>query len=298
MKKIFPLIQITAMALLLSMNMFSCSKSEEKKSVESRTSPGAMKDEAKHSAGLEPLSVKKEKEKDGDTPKKGLPSHFITPLEQARERLLEYRINVTYESKDVIKSRQDLLAIISRYGFINSSRASTEGKYPYASVELSIRADTLFTALLDFEKIGAMLSETITVIDHTENMVLQEITVKRELLRTLRKSNAISASAPGAKTWVEQDASLSKTEDSLDRAELEKWKIKDRINWAKIHIYIKGPQMPDSIEVPNYGNALVGAVNGVLTFLYAVLYALPLIIIIGVMVWKRGAIKGLLRRNK
>ncbi len=225
----------------------------------------------------------------------GLIGHFLAPMDFAKERLLEYRVDLTYESGDLLKSRKELLGIVAKYGFIKQAGASLEDQPPVVVSDVLIKSDRIYETLQELDRVGTLVSENISVTDHTEEMALQERTVKREQLRIVRKNAAAGQVAPAAKNWSEIDNSLTQSEDRLDAAEHGKWKIRDKVAWAWIHVNLKGP---DRISVPNYFNAIVGMVNFLLRLLWVVIYLLPLAAIAGLIIWKRKALAALFRRKK
>ncbi len=293
--RICSLLLICTMALIPSL---SCKKAESPREAEA---PAAMNEsapaeEAKQladeTAGMKKRDAEPGKKEDG---KGGLIGHFLEPMEFAKERLLEYRVDLTYESGNLQKSRKELLGIVAKYGFIKQAGASLEDQPPVVVSDVLIKSDKIYEALQELDKVGALVTENISVTDHTEDMALQERTVRREQLRVARKNTAAGQVAPAARSWSEIENSLAQSEDRLDTAEHGKWKIRDKVAWAWIHVNLKGP---DRIHVPNYFNAVVGMVNFLLRLLWVVIYLLPLVAIAGLIIWKRGAIAALFRRKK
>ncbi|HNR89417.1 MAG TPA: DUF4349 domain-containing protein [Spirochaetota bacterium] len=232
-----------------------------------------------------------------DDADRGLQSFMIAPMDLAKERLLEYRITLTYECKDLNRARQELLGIIAKYGYIRSSSATTETRNPSLDADLSVKEALLYDALRDFERLGILLNESITATDHTEGMVRQERTMKREQLRTARKNQSMGQVAPANYNWAEREASLERSENALDAAEHARWQIRDRVAWAQVHINLRGPVAPDYIDVPPYRNAFVGLANLLLRLVYVTIYLLPFIAIIAAIVWKRQSIRSIFKRT-
>jgi hypothetical protein len=292
---------IHAVILLCALVLFpplSCKKAESPREAEAPAAleeKSAVQEQARDVA--DEAAGKREREAAGekDGGKGGLVGHFLTPMEFAKERLLEYRVDLTYESGDLSKSRHELLGIVAKYGFIKQAGTSLEDQPPAVVSDLLIKSDKIYEALRDLDRVGRLVSENISVTDHTEEMALQERTVKREQLRIERKNAAAGQVAPAVKSWSEIDNSLTQSEDRLDAAEHGKWKIRDRVAWAWIHVSLKGP---DRINVPDYFNAVVGMVNFLLKLLWVVIYLLPLAAIAGLIIWKRRVIAALFRRKK
>ncbi|HOT45146.1 MAG TPA: DUF4349 domain-containing protein [Spirochaetota bacterium] len=289
-------ILVCALALFPSL---SCKKAESPREPEA---PAALEEKSavrEQAADIaDETAGKREREaaageKDGG--RGGLIGHFLAPMEFAKERLLEYRVDLTYESGDLPASRRDLLGIVAKYGFVKQAGTSLEDQPPTVVSDLLIKSDKIYEALQDLDRVGRLVSENISVTDHTEEMALQERTVKREQLRIARKNAAAGQVAPAVKSWSEIDNSLTQSEDRLDTAEHGKWKIRDKVAWAWVHVNLKGP---DRITVPDYLNAVVGMVNFLLRLLWVVIYLLPLAAIAGLIIWKRKAIAAFFRRKK
>ncbi len=296
-ERICTLILIGTLVLFPTM---SCKKAE---SPQEPGAPQAASEEKSAATGLSMNAADEEsrkaeqpaapgkKEKD----REGIIGHFLEPMDFAKERLLEYRIDLTYESGNLQKSRHELLAIVAKYGFIKDANTSLQDQPPEVVSDLLIKSEKIYEALQELDRVGTLVSEQINVTDHTEEMVLQERTVKREQLRVARKSAAAGQVAPTVRSWSEIDGSLSQSEDRLDTAEHGKWKIRDKVAWALIHVNLKGS---DRITVPNYFNAVVGMINFLLKLLWIVIYLIPFMAVAALIVWKRKAIAGIFKRKK
>jgi hypothetical protein len=274
----------------------SCKKAEERAPAEAVPEGGMIGGNAKSLEIDARAPGKTRSGSDGSFGKEqGLAEYFLTPMELARTRLLEYRVELTYESKDLGQSRRRLLAVAGKFGFINKSHASVDDGSPVSVSEIFVKADRLYEALQDFDATGVLVTENMTVTDLTEEMLLRERSVKREQLRIARRNVAAAQIAPGAKNWNDIENSLAQSEDRLDASEHAKWKIRDRVAWALVRVTIKVPELPERITVPRYTDALIGMVNLLLKLMYAIVYMLPLAAIAALLVWKKKQLATIFR---
>lgn len=225
----------------------------------------------------------------------GLGPVGLVPMVKVGDRLLEYNVALQYQTQDFMKARALVLNIASRHGFVTSSSASS-GKNSALHTEFAVRIDSLYDVLKELDALGDLVSENIQVTDHTENNYAQKLRTDRESLRIARKGRSAEAGDPTAKNWAERQASLEKSEDAQDLAELERWKIKDRVSWARISVNIEGPAAPATIEVPPYQRALIGLINVGLWLSYALIWLSPLLLLGGLLLWKRRWLLGLFHR--
>ncbi|MBU1076143.1 MAG: DUF4349 domain-containing protein [Spirochaetes bacterium] len=249
------------------------------------------------------ISLSESKDKKPASPgeerkKEGLTSYLFSSFEKAEGRLLEYHVDLVYRSDDVLSARQKLLKIVNEYGFIKQSSSSADRKNVAVSAEIFVQAKELYRMLIAMEDLGVLISENINVTDHTENMFWQEIKIRREQMRLIRKNRALNEISSRTKGWQERDDSLTRSEDQLDSSDFEKWKINDRVKWAKIYLTLQGPEKTGAIRVPKYENALISAVNVLLGILYILLWLIPFAIIFFIIWWKRKKITGIFKTNK
>ncbi len=296
--------------LLVSSFSLSCQKADKAMAPEESEAVTAAEDQSLASQpAADRMMLKREAPSGGesgmaDEGKKqhdtgrGIQYPFYTKFDKIPGRQLEYRVDLNFETKDLFSSRQKLLEIVKKYGFIRSSTSSIETSNIFLSAHIAVKSSELYDALLDLQNLGVLLNERISVTDHTEEMVLAERKIKREQLRIARKNRAIDQVAPGAKSWTEREQSLERSEDELDKKEHDQWKIIDNVYWADVHLYIRGPVTADTIEVPRYQNALIGLLNGFLTFLYGLIYLVPFLVI-ALIIWiKRDRIRNMFKRKK
>ena len=239
----------------------------------------------------------KTRSKGKKTGKQKLTLFIPKPSDETKHRLLEYYINLTYNTNEFEKSRRDLQEILSKYGFVASSNASTTGSYAYMSIHMKVRADKFYDALLEFDTLGELQSENIRVTDHTENMFVQRLKLRRERIRLQRKAG-LTRISPKSENWERRNRSYEQSEDREDKARHEKWKIMDKTSLASVNIYLKGPELPPGVTVPLYKKAFIGLVNMFLEVVYVLIWLLPLIIIVLIIIWKRKQIIGIFRKKK
>ncbi len=234
---------------------------------------------------------------DGRPADPGIAGHFYAAMDLSKDRLLEYRVNLDYRCTDLQQARLLLLAITSKYGFVRSESTSISTTRQNMNTVIAIKADRLYDALLECDRLGRLENESIIVTDHTGNMVLSDRKAKREQVRSLRRARALDQGATKERTWREVEDSLSASEDAMDGAEHAKWGIRDTVTWATLTVTLRGPESARQIEVPRYVNVLVWLANFFLNLLYVLLGASPFIALIAVVIWKRKAIIGLFRRR-
>ncbi|TGK64827.1 DUF4349 domain-containing protein [Leptospira wolffii] len=190
-------------------------------------------------------------------------------------RLLEYKVDLNFETKDFIAARKFLLELSGKYGFVQSESLQNWGgdTEPSMTAVIHVRSSDLYQVLMELEKVGTLTSENIQVEDHTENYTLEQIHSRREKIRIARRTELGSRSTP--KNAAEIEELLGQSEDSADSAEFERWKILDRVNWAKISIHLYGPKKPKAVEVPNFGDAFIDLVSIGLKFALSLIYIIP-----------------------
>lgn len=208
------------------------------------------------------------------------------PNTPATGRLLEYQVSLTLESTNLAASRRQLLSLIPKYGFLLSS--SWQSDATGFSISLKVRTTALYEALLTFPEAGLVTSERIMVTDHTEPSFISSIRANRAALRTAR------GPVPGQQGQDNYRAD----EDADDAEKINRWRIGDRITWASVHIYCRGPELPARVRVPNFQRTLVETVNGILAFLVDLIPAIPFLLLVLVIVLNRQRIKTVFSRKK
>tara|TARA_Y100001954_G_C15812821_1_gene606010 strand:- start:2792 stop:3628 length:837 start_codon:yes stop_codon:yes gene_type:complete len=220
----------------------------------------------------------------------------VLPLdvsEEASGRMLEYTINLSFSSNSILASRDVVFEAARKYGFLSSSRTYSRDNSHF---QATIRVDSqrLYDALKELEKTGNLWQSSVDVTDHTADMVWESIKLDRERLRSIRRQGLANRTGPREQTQVEN--LISGSEDNLDRAKFEKWKIQDRVQWATVNITVDGPEATQEIKVPAYQNALIGLTNSFLSFTYWLLENLLWLAVLAVIAWKWKSIWNAARR--
>lgn len=202
----------------------------------------------------------------------------FVPILNSTERLLEYQIQLSYQTQDLIKTRKDILGFISKYGYIeNSSAVNTDS--PYINLRIHIKSEKLYEALMELDTYGVLLNEDISTVDHTEGMVWQKIKSNREKIRLVRRSNANNQTLANSKNWQVIEEAVTESENNLDSSEHEIWKIKDRVKWATLNVNFSTPIPADKVQIPTYKNAFVGILNLFLELTYYLIWMIPFVVI-------------------
>lgn len=275
MKKIFKLMVFILFAFLLQCGKESNSESTASVEAEKRSMDMPMEKKVAASPSVsqeakEPPSVENQ-----------LGQVFV-PIQLTAERLLEYQVQLSYQTQDLIKTRKDILGFITKYGYIESSSAVNTDS-PYMSLRIHIRSEKLYEALIELDTYGVLLSEDIATVDHTEGMVWQKVKSNREKIRFTRRSNANNQTSANSKNWEAIEEAVTDSENNLDNAEHEIWKIKDKVKWATLSIQFSSPIPADKIQVPTYRNAFVGILNVFLELTYYLIWMIPFLILAAIL---------------
>ncbi|MCG6139141.1 DUF4349 domain-containing protein [Leptospira mtsangambouensis] len=275
MKKIFKLMVFILFAFLLQCGKESNSESTAPVEAEMRSMDMPMEKKVAASPSVsqeakEPPSVENQ-----------LGQVFV-PIQLTAERLLEYQVQLSYQTQDLIKTRKDILGFITKYGYIESSSAVNTDS-PYMSLRIHIRSEKLYEALIELDTYGVLLSEDIATVDHTEGMVWQKVKSNREKIRFTRRSNANNQTSANSKNWEAIEEAVTDSENNLDNAEHEIWKIKDKVKWATLSIQFSSPIPADKIQVPTYRNAFVGILNVFLELTYYLIWMIPFLLLAAIL---------------
>ncbi|HPA70761.1 MAG TPA: DUF4349 domain-containing protein [Spirochaetota bacterium] len=221
-------------------------------------------------------------------------SMLVRPMEKAAERLLEYHVSLEYQCADFQKARQELLAIVSQYGFIRSGRTDISGTSSL-NLGIAVQAKDLYRFLLDMDRIGKLSGERINVNDLTEQMVLSQRQARREDIRLQRKTRGLAGISAAARNWQTIEESIARSEDSQDQAEHRKWQVMDRVNWASVSVSL---EPLGAVHVPPYKKALYELLDLVLWIPYALIYLTPIILIFMLIRWKWNSISGMFKKKE
>jgi hypothetical protein len=235
-------------------------------------------------------SAEMEEAQDGDIKKDSAELKFfkekevkISPLnlitDSSKLRLLEYTVSLSLSVESISTSREMLLKAVKEKSLIKSANTYFTDQENF-SAEVYTPTEKLYDTLLEISKIGNITSETISTIDHTENNESQKIKMDRESLRSRRRGLAANKGSVDNKSWKDREDLLGASEDGLDLAKLEAWRIQDRTHWAKINLQFTGKSVNTRIHVPNYRNSFVNSINFLLESLYAVFWLIPIFAIV------------------
>ncbi|MBL8995442.1 MAG: DUF4349 domain-containing protein [Spirochaetia bacterium] len=275
-------------ALSLIFVLCNCSKRNEAgPSSASRgdSSPGYFGGRAEKAKGTpdgdekKVADVEEKNASDKDASSTGLGKVFFSADPGSSQRLLEFSGELFYRSKDIQSARKFLLDWSAKYGFLAESHAYG-GETPSLSSTIHLRSERLYEALSELDRLGILDSERFSTVDHTESMMLQTLRKKREEKRLSRRQAASSGLGASEKNWQAIESALAASEDQSDQAEFEKWKILDRVKWAKIRVDVSLPVPAEKIELPNYKKAFVRAANALLKLSYGLLIALPFLLLL------------------
>jgi hypothetical protein len=212
--------------------------------------------------------------------KQNIDSRDAIPAMEYDGRMLEYNLSLEYASKDVLASRLAVYNVISHYGFLMSTNTVNEDSYPYVQVSFKVETKKLYDMLTELNRAGKLKRENISVTDMTPDSVYRAIKKNREVLRLKRREEALLNYNLARLNYEERERMLESSENNLDETEFQIWQLEDRATWSVVSVYVYGPSQGISVFVPNFGNAFIKMINGVLGFLYGVVLYLPLVIII------------------
>ena len=218
----------------------------------------------------------------------------FVPSSLSEERLLEYRIHLSYRTEDFGGARSLLLSVVGKRGFLGETSTSLKDR-ARMQASFAVRSAELTEVLRELDGLGSLRREHITVTDHTEPFVLQQRTASREELRSRRKAS-VSSTGLVAKNWAERNAALEQSENALDRATQEQWKLRDRARWARVQIELLGPQTAPIVAIPPYRRALVGLLNLSLDVSYGLLWFSPLLVLLALLWLLRRRLENWLAR--
>ncbi len=217
----------------------------------------------------------------------GIKTPYFGEFPAGKNRLLEYRVGLQYDSKDILKSREMLLHLVEKYGYIKSASTSADSDSPYFNSEIMIETKNYLTALKEFNALGILKSESIEVVDHTPDKILNDIQQEREESRIKRRSAYTDRASTANRNFSGIEQSLAESENALDDARFNKWQIEDKITWTTVNISVTGPLPARSITVPDYKKAFILLAEIMLKLVYAAIILIPLWLIIIIITIKK-----------
>lgn len=190
-------------------------------------------------------------------------------------RLLEYQVNVDFETKDFDNARSRMMQLIDKYGFVKSSRTLLDQRQ-FVNSTFYVQSQHLYKFLKNLDHVGRLKSEQIQTIDHTGNNFAKQVVISREKLRSRRRAKHLSGS-PSKKNFVDRENALAASEDNQDNARIAQFNMADKVKWAKVQVNLASPSQPSRVQVPQYENAFVNMLNWFLTMTLYMIYALPIL---------------------
>jgi hypothetical protein len=270
--------------LFIALFLFSsCNKSSESKqeniAQEStqdlrRTAPASAKKISSTNDMEGDEAIEEESQSLLELPSLGKPSNPISDL--SKERLLEYKIHLSFRTKNLLVSRDKLIEITEKTSILKSTNISVSEFNESMNAEIFTPVDKLYETLLLFNALGDLTNEAIQTVDWTEHNERQKIKMRREEDRSSRRSKATSAGSAANWTWKDREELLERSEDNMDEAKMEAWKVKDNVRWAKISIGLSGRETPMRIKFPNFRNAFVSSINFLLEAIYSLVWFIPI----------------------
>jgi hypothetical protein len=272
--------------LLFSLFTNHCNKSNEKLESTEATSSESKKAMSPMSAKMESGAEMEERNfEDKDSVSEpnidiGKPLNPIT--DATKSRMLEYNIHLRYKIESIPDTRKKILEVVKKNSYIKSSSTSINSeKIGSLQLEIQTPVEKMYDTLLDLDKLGALIEENIYTIDHTESNEWQKIQIIREELRSSRRSKATASGKAENWTWKDREELLEKSEDNLDQAKFETWKIKDKVNWAKLNITFAKNDNSIGIEFPSYKDYFINSINFLLSLTAYLIYLIPISILLG-----------------
>jgi hypothetical protein len=227
-----------------------------------------------------------------------IPFIFLSSNKYEGERLLEYQVNLSYETKDFVLSRKDFLDIVSKYGYLSYTTTGYSDLRYSMSAQFNIKVADIYRVVKELDKLGSLRYENTSVVDHTRDMAWNARKALRLQIREQRIARVVGQVAGENKNWKDREDALERSEDALDQAEQGKWDITDQVTWAKITVSVATPPDAAPVQIPTFRNALALLVNGFFKVLYVLVVVSPFIAVGGVIWWKRKKIIGIFARKK
>ncbi|HMV78257.1 MAG TPA: DUF4349 domain-containing protein [Leptospiraceae bacterium] len=240
-----------------------------------------LSDEEESSAFNSPAPAQNSDSKDKS--KFSIRDSMYTENSVSKTRLLEYRISLNVEVDELSSARQQFLSLLSENkSFLTQAQTYPVSGKEYMNVQIFVPVSNLIGFLKSVQKIGNVNSETINTEDHTEANELQKIVMEREEQRGRRRNKAVSSASSANWNWKDREDALERSEDGFDHAKLEKWKIQDKVSFAKVSIQITGKKVESDFELLK---AVKKGWMTVLEFLEALISIWPFLILGLILFW-------------
>ena len=201
----------------------------------------------------------------------------LNPITDASKlRMLEYKVHLDFHVDEISKSREMLIKIVQLNSFFKQVNSNSDYLKESMQVEIYTPTSKLYDTLLLLNKIGTLTNELIYAEDLTELNEQQKIKLDREAIRGKRRANAVNKGGELSKNYKDREDLLAISEENEDVAKFESWKIKDRVNWSKIHVRLTGKDLPLKIQFPNIRNLFIQSINFIIELLGGFFYILPI----------------------
>ncbi|MDA3901082.1 MAG: DUF4349 domain-containing protein [Spirochaetes bacterium] len=205
-------------------------------------------------------------------------------------RMLEYSIELFFESTNLRSSRQKLYDSIAKFGFLQNSDTSLYPNQPSLQINARIKSENFYELLTELRSIGILKKETISVNDLTPDNIYTRIIKNRQETRIKRRSSALLNPSLLPKDHSVRERILQESEDKMDQAEYDLWKLQDRVMWANLSVMVTGPDTGKSVVIPRFSDAFTTLLNGLLEIFYNMITMAPFLVILLLIIIKRKKI--------
>jgi hypothetical protein len=216
---------------------------------------------------------------------RGIDKVFVPVTTVAKERYLAYSMNLTYKCENFLAARKQIITSIPKFGFILSCETTINDCSSSLSAVFKVRYDSLYSFINTLQTLGCLQRESISGTDHTGEVFMNSLQIKRQKERVARKSDIVSTTNVRSRAFDNSEEDLTSQEETLDQKEFEKWQFNDRISWVEVTLELVGPQKvyqeKETILVPSYKHVLYATVSGLLQVSVVLLYLLPWILLLG-----------------
>ncbi|MBN8215054.1 MAG: DUF4349 domain-containing protein [Spirochaetes bacterium] len=260
-----------AFSLLVAASCAAVSCSRQALRPAQEAAPAAVRDSEAYAGGVQ---APKKKDANADHLDRAF---FATNL--SGDRLLSYSMSLHYRGKSLAEARRTLLDLFPRHGFLESETAAA-GEGGQLSAVIKVRTARLLEALADLDRLGDLVSENLAAEDLTEEEAKRRIKARREEQRLLRRQGRATLTDADGRNAADVENALSQSEDRLDEAEFEAWRIRDRIQWTRISVAVSFPEAPGLVSIPPFQNLGVRLAGIGLWIAYGAAYAVPILLMV------------------